>query len=128
MAVGAKIRPGNMDAFRERFNAYAAQHFPTGVPPAPCLRLDAEVPLSALTPGLLRDLDKLEPYGADNPRPRFLAGGLDIVGDPRRIGKDERHLSFRVKQGGSAMRVVAWGRGDRLGEVERGRGGGCTAS
>jgi single-stranded-DNA-specific exonuclease len=127
MAVGAKIRPGNMAAFRERFNAYAANHFPTGIPPAPCLRLDAEVPLSALTPGLLRDLDKLEPYGADNPRPRFLAGGLEIVGDPRRIGKDERHLSFRVKQGSTSIRAVAWGMGDRVEDLMSGDRKCCVA-
>jgi single-stranded-DNA-specific exonuclease len=117
MAVGAKIRPADIDAFRRRFQEYAARHFPCGAPPAPCLRLDAEVPLSALTPGLLRDLDRLEPYGADNPRPRFLAGGLEIVGEPRRIGKDERHLNFRVKQGGTSIRAVAWGMGERLDEL-----------
>ena len=127
MAVGAKIRPKDIDAFRERFQAYAAKHFPAGTPPAPRLRLDAEVPLSALTSGLLRDLDKLEPYGADNPRPRFLAGGLEIVGDPRRIGKDERHLNFRVRQHGTAMRVVAWGMGDRLDELMSGGGKVCVA-
>jgi single-stranded-DNA-specific exonuclease len=127
MAAGARVRPEHLDAFRERFQAHAAKHFPTGTPPAPRLRLDAEVPLSALTPGLLRDLDKLEPYGADNPRPRFLAGGLEIVGDPRRIGKDERHLNFRVRQNGTAMRVVAWGMGDRLDELMAGGGKCCVA-
>jgi single-stranded-DNA-specific exonuclease len=127
MAVGAKIRPANIDAFRERFQAYAARHFPAAIPPTPRLRLDAEVPLSALTPGLLRDLDKLEPYGADNPRPRFLAGGLEIVGDPRRIGKDERHLNFRVRQHGTSMRVVAWGMGDRLDELMSGDRKCCVA-
>jgi single-stranded-DNA-specific exonuclease len=127
MAVGAKIRRANMDAFRERFNAFAAKHFPTGVPPAPCLRLDAEVPLSALTPGLLRDLDKLEPYGADNPRPRFLAGGLEIVGNPQRIGKEERHLSFRVKQGSTSIRAVAWGMGDRVEDLMSGDRKCCLA-
>jgi single-stranded-DNA-specific exonuclease len=126
MAVGAKIRPSDIDAFRERLQGLAVQHF--GVePPAPRLRLDAEVPLSALTPGLLRDLEKLEPYGADNPRPRFLAGGLEIVGDPRRIGKDERHLNFRVRQSGTAMRVVAWGMGDRLDELMSGDRKCCVA-
>src|SRR5207344_3248087 len=97
--AGAKIKPANIDAFRMRFQAYAAKHFPTGAPPAPQLRLDAEVPLCALTLGLLRDLDKLEPYGAANSKPRFLAGGLEIVGDPKRMGKEERHLQFHVKQG-----------------------------
>ena len=51
------------------------------------------VPLSALTAGLLRDLDRLEPYGAENARPRFLAGGLEVVGAPRRIGQGERLIA-----------------------------------
>src|SRR5262249_10250956 len=115
-AAGFRIRPERITAFRERFCAYAAAHFPEG-PPPPKLVLDAEVPLSALTFGLLRELDKLEPYGADNPRPKFLAGDLHILGDPRRIGVGERHLNFRVRQGGTSMRVIAWGLGDRLEEL-----------
>jgi single-stranded-DNA-specific exonuclease len=117
MAAGVKIRPRDLDAFRTRFQEVAAKHFPTGTPPAPGLQLDAEVPLSALTFGLLRDLEKLEPYGADNPKPKFLAGGLEVVGDPKKMGKDERHLNFRIKQGGTSMRAVGWGMADRIEEL-----------
>jgi single-stranded-DNA-specific exonuclease len=117
MAAGVKIRPKDIDAFRERLQAHAAKHFPAGTPPAPCLRLDAEVPLSALTFGVLRDLEKLEPYGADNPKPRFLAGGLEIVGEPKKMGKEERHLNFRVRQGGTSMRAVGWGMAERIEEL-----------
>jgi single-stranded-DNA-specific exonuclease len=117
MAVGAKLRPENLEAFCLRFREHAAAFFPTGVPPTPRLRLDAEVSLSSLTFGVLRDLDKLEPYGADNPKPRFLAGGLEIVGEPKKMGKDERHLSFQVRQGGTKMRAVAWGMAERIDEL-----------
>ena len=96
-----------------------------GEPPTPALVLDAEVPLSALTFGLLDELDKLEPYGADNPRPKFLATGLTVEGVPRRIGTGERHLSFRVRQGGTTIRAVAWGMGDRLDELMS-AGGACS--
>ena len=127
MAAGAKLRPENFDAFRTRFQEYAAAHFPTGGPPAPRLRLDAEVPLSALTFGLLNDLDKLEPYGADNPRPRFLAGDLQIVGEPKKMGKDFTHVSFFVSQGTSKFRVVAFGMADRMEEMMSGGGKICLA-
>src|SRR5262249_1772856 len=63
-AAGFRIQPDLIDLFRERFCAYAAQHFYDG-PPVPRLILDAELPLSALTLGLVADLDHLEPYGAD---------------------------------------------------------------
>ncbi len=117
MAAGAKIRPANIDAFRERFQDYAAKHFPKGLAPPPSLRLDAEVPLSSLTFRLLKDLDKLEPYGADNPRPRFLAGGLEIVGEPKKMGAEQRHLGFYVKQGGTKLRAVAWNMTERFEEL-----------
>jgi single-stranded-DNA-specific exonuclease len=123
-AAGFKVRPSMVDALRERFTAYAAGRFQGG-PPAPKLVLEAEVPLTALTFGLLRDLDRLEPYGAENPRPRFLAAGLKLEGSPRRIGTGERHLSFRVRQGGTLVRAVAWGMGERLDELAAG-GGACS--
>ncbi len=115
-AAGFKIRPDAIDIFREKFCDYAARLFPDG-PPSPRLTLDAEVPLSSLTGGLIKDLDRLEPYGADNRRPLFLAGDLEIVGQPRRMGGGERHMSFRVKQGGTTLRAVAFSMGDRYDEL-----------
>src|SRR5207244_432434 len=124
-AAGFRIALDRLDAFRECMCAYAAAHFPEGVPP-PQLTLDAEVPLNALTFGLLREIDRLEPYGAQNPRPKFLAGGLQIVGEPRKIGGGERHLTFRVKQGATALRAVAFGMGDRVEELMSAGGQCCV--
>jgi single-stranded-DNA-specific exonuclease len=115
-AAGFQVRLELIDAFRERFSAYTARQFPDG-PPPPCLVLDAEVPLAALTLGLLKDLDRLEPYGADNSQPVFLAGGLEIVGDVRRVGNGERHVQFRVRQQNTALRAVAFGMADRFEEL-----------
>lgn len=127
MAAGFKLLPGRINAFRERFCAYAAENFPQGVPPAPRLDLDAEAPLSMLTMGLMKDIAKLEPYGAQNPKPKFLTGGLEIVGVPRKIGQGERHLSFRVKQGPTSLRAVAFGMGERLEELMADGGRCCLA-
>jgi single-stranded-DNA-specific exonuclease len=126
MAAGVKVAPEQIARFRERFQQYAATHFPEGVAPVPSMRLDAEVPLSALTIRAVEELDWLEPYGAENPRPRFLAGGLTIS-DVRRMGQDESHLSFRVAQGGSSLRAVAWRMGDRFDELLSGNKQACIA-
>ena len=127
-AAGFKLKPENIDAFREAFNGHAAAYFPIAGPPAPRLTLDAEVPLSALTWGLLRDIDKLEPYGAQNPKPKFLAAGLKVEG-ARRIGTGEvqRHMDFRVRQGETVMRCVAWGMAERLEELLSAGGECCLA-
>jgi single-stranded-DNA-specific exonuclease len=125
-AAGFKIRPEHLDTFRARFCDYAAQRFPNG-PPPPRLVLDAEVPLSALTFGLLNEIDRLEPYGSENAKPVFLAGGLEIVGEPRRMGGGERHVQFRVRQGGTTIRAVAFGMADRLEELMCDGGRCCLA-
>lgn len=127
-AAGFKLRPENIDAFRAAFCAYAAAHFPGGEPPSPRLTLDAEVPLSALTRGLIRDIDRLEPYGAQNPKPKFLAAGLKAEA-VRRIGSGEvqRHIDFRVRQGDSQLRCVAWGMADRMEELMSAGGDCCLA-
>jgi single-stranded-DNA-specific exonuclease len=123
-AAGFRILPENIDAFREKLCQYTAAQYPGGTP-APSLVLDAEVPLGVLTFGLLRDLDRLEPYGADNRKPVFLAGGLSVVGEPRKVGNGERHLSFRVGQSGTVLKAIAWGVADRAEELMS-AGGSCS--
>ena len=125
-AAGFRVRPSKLPALREAFCAAVAGQFPDG-PPPPRLVLDTEVPLAALTRSLLAELDKLEPYGADNPRPRFLAAGLMLDGAPRRMGQEERHLMFKVTQGGVSIRAVGWGMGDRLDELMSAGGACCVA-
>ena len=127
-AAGFKLKPENLDAFGAAFNDYAASQFEGGVPPAPRLTLDTEVPLSALTWGLLRDIDKLEPYGAQNPKPKFLASGVTIDA-ARAMGSGEvkRHLEFKAKQGGATLRCVGWNMADRLEELQSAGGTACLA-
>jgi single-stranded-DNA-specific exonuclease len=125
-AAGFRIAVDRIDAFRDRFVAYTASRFPEG-PPPPRLTLDAELPLSALTPGLLAQINRLEPYGAQNARPKFLATDLQLAGDPRKVGGGERHLSFRVRQGSTNMRAIAFGIADRAEELVADEGRCCIA-
>jgi single-stranded-DNA-specific exonuclease len=126
-AAGFKVRPERIDAFRDRFNAHVRSLYPGG-PPSQVLNLDAEVPLAAVTFNLLNDLDKLEPYGAGNPRPKFLAAGLKVEAT-RLIGTGEvqRHMDFRVRQGDTVMRCVAWNMADRMEELMSAGGDCCLA-
>ena len=121
------IRVRRIPALRDRFNAYVASHYPGGAP-ASRLTLDAEVPLSAITHGLLKDMDKLEPYGAGNPRPKFLAADVKVEG-ARLIGTGEvqRHMDFRARQGETTIRCVAWGMADRMEELMSAGGDCCLA-
>jgi single-stranded-DNA-specific exonuclease len=125
-AAGFRIVPDRIAAFRDRFVDYTASRFPDG-PAQPRLALDAELPLSALTPGLLAQIERLEPFGAQNARPKFLAADLQVTGEPRKVGGGERHLSFRVRQGATAMRAIAFGLAERANELLADQGRCCIA-
>jgi len=122
-AAGFTVEPERIDALREAFAAYAANHF-QGAPPPQRLVIDAEAPLNLLTTGLVRSLEKLEPYGMGNPRPYFLAADLVVVDPPKKVGGGERHLSFRVRQNQITLRAIAWGMADRA--VDLPDGGPCS--
>lgn len=116
MAAGLRLAPERLPAFRQQF-CDAVQRRLQGEAPAPTLALDAEVPLAAMTLNLLRDLDCLEPFGSENPRPRFMAAGVKLDGEPRKVGQGERHISFKVRQGNTWLRAIAFGQGDRFDEL-----------
>jgi single-stranded-DNA-specific exonuclease len=124
-AAGLKLLSRNVPAFREAFVAHVGSRFPDCQPPPSKLLLDEELPLAALTLGLMKEIDRLEPYGAENPRPRFLAAGLTLDGEPKVM--KERHLSFRVRQGQAKIRAVMWGGAERLDELKSGNGSVCLA-
>jgi single-stranded-DNA-specific exonuclease len=125
-AAGFRILPERIDGFRQRFCDVTQRHFGAEAP-AHQLTLDAEVPLSALTFGLLQAMEQLEPYGSGNPQPLLLADHLQVVGQPRRVGGGERHLSFRIRQNGKELRAIAFGMGDRVDELMSVGGQCCLA-
>ena len=122
-AAGFRIKPEGIEVFRQRFMEVASRHFGHQPPPRR-LHLDAEVPLSCLTTGLMRAIEQLAPFGSGNPPPLLLAGPVQVQGTPRRVGQGERHLSFRVRQEGRTLKAIAFGMGDRLAELMA-QGGEC---
>jgi len=114
-AAGFRIEPERVEEFRNRFCSYAGEQFPNG-PSSTRLVIDAEVSLGLLTPGVIEALSHLEPYGCGNPRPLFMAGPVQVVGTPRRVGKGERHLQFRVQQE-AQIPAIAFGLADRVEEL-----------
>ena len=110
-AAGLKIDESSIDAFRADFCEHVAEELADG-DPTPELMIDAEAPLSQLTLSTVEQIEQLAPFGAGNPRPVMCAGDVALVGEPKRIGGGERHLTVRLSQHGVAMRAVAFGQGD----------------
>ncbi|MFN2497569.1 MAG: single-stranded-DNA-specific exonuclease RecJ [Pyrinomonadaceae bacterium] len=105
-AAGITLRRDRIDAFRRRLNQHAGDHLTTE-DLQPCVKIDAELPTEEISFALVSELKDLEPYGAGNPRPAFLARNLCIVGEPRLIG--ERHLKLSVRgPQGRPLETIWW--------------------
>ncbi len=77
----------------------------------PSFFVDARLDLEELGAEMMEDIDKLEPYGQANPRPLFLAEGLEVVSS-RIVG--ERHLKLALRRGGGRkiFDAIAFGRAE----------------
>ncbi len=112
MAAGLTVRPERVPALRARLNQLArATLRPEQLQPR--LRLDAEVPLKALTAARLRELEHLQPHGPDNPPVQLLVRGVTHRYPPRKLGRDEQHAKFWVCQGDRCIEAVWWGGGPK---------------
>ena len=115
-AAGLKIDEANIDAFRAAFCEYAAGEIAVENRVGE-VRIDAEGPLSQLTPQTVRQIESLAPFGCGNPRPVLCASGVRLAEPPKRMGGGERHLSLKVVQDRVTLRGVGFGHGDWADEL-----------
>lgn len=106
-AGGLSIARDRVAAFTEQMRAVARDTL-TDENLAHTLRIDLEVRLEEIAPGLFREIARLAPFGIGNPRPVFCARGVRIAGVPRVMGRDGKHLQFFAAQDAASLRAVGW--------------------
>jgi single-stranded-DNA-specific exonuclease len=106
-AAGLSVEPGGFDAFVAGVNeAVRAQHAENPEVFEPAIDVDAEIPLSDVSNGLLDWHERLAPFGSGNYRPVFVTGGLRIEG------------SRQIWQGMNLVRLKGGVRAKMAGEPE----------
>ena len=116
-AAGLTVELDKVQEFREAFNLVAGEMMTEDLL-TPEIRIDAEVRLSDLTPKFVRVLGQYAPFGPDNPRPLFMVRNVEVIGQPRIVGKN--HLRFNVRSGGSIVDSIGFNLGDLLPRVRSG--------
>jgi single-stranded-DNA-specific exonuclease len=117
-AAGITLKRSGIDELRRRLNQHAGAHL-TAEDLQPCVFIDAELPTEEISFEFVAQLKDLEPYGAGNPRPTFLARNLCIVAEPRLIG--ERHLKLSVRgPQGRPLETIWWSGAERISAVKNG--------
>ena len=98
-AAGMTLDQGNLEAFRQRMNSIALEHFKRN-DFEPELNVDAEIQLNDINQKFWRLLKQFEPFGPNNLKPVFVSRGIKVVGVPTIVGNG--HLKMKVSQNGSA--------------------------
>lgn len=87
----------------------------------PVLHIDMEVNIDEISWDLVENLQKMEPFGQKNPKPRFLSRNV-ILCTCNTIGNDNNHLRFTVSNGKKGYRkAIAWRLGNFCKELEIGQ-------
>jgi single-stranded-DNA-specific exonuclease len=111
-AAGMTIRRERVEAFRAEFERHAEEVLSPELL-VPLERVDAIASGCELGLDLAEELERLEPCGMGNPKPRLLVPGARLR-DLRPMGEG-RHLRFSVGSGGISARAVAFGCDGKLG-------------
>lgn len=116
MAAGVRLRADQVEAFTAAFQAEAAQRL-TAADMRPKLHLDDEIALDELTAEVVDAIQRLAPFGTDNPRPRLATTTVELVDQPRVVGTNGAHLQFSVRQGNAYRKAIAFGCGPQAAEL-----------
>ena len=74
------------------------------------LSLDEELDLEALTIDVVKNFERLAPFGMDNQKPVFYIRDFQIE-NARAMGASNAHLKLKISRGTSNFEVVAFGKG-----------------
>ena len=118
-AAGLTIETRNIPKFKKVFDKYACEHL-TEEALQPKLDLEFETHLSLFTLDTLKELEKFEPFGQENPSPLFGARRVKVVdGTPKIMGKENNHLRMFVSDDVVKLCAIEWGAADKLVTVKQ---------
>ncbi|MDR0298378.1 MAG: single-stranded-DNA-specific exonuclease RecJ, partial [Streptococcaceae bacterium] len=116
-AGGMTLSAENLDAFRQVLIDFAADKglkFPVSADK----EIAATLELSDVTLQTLRNLEKLAPFGLENPKPLFALTEYQIV-QARAMGADGKHLKLKLADGKQFLDAVYFGHGAKAAEFEQ---------
>jgi single-stranded-DNA-specific exonuclease len=116
-AVGFALPEDRVPALREKLEAYARQHL-TAEDFVPEMIYDAEISLGDVNEKLYAMLQKLEPFGMNNPQPVFVSRGARLAAPAKTL--KEKHVKMRVTPPANGTKyqrsfeALAWRQSGRL--------------
>ena len=103
MAAGLSVHESQFDLFKEAIKAVAKKRLEVG-DLVEKLSVSVEIQIRDITVSFLEQVEKLEPFGTENPQPLFVLHNVTLTGPARQM--KEKHISLELKQGGATARAI----------------------
>ena len=97
-----EIKDGLIKAYNEQMQ---------GVKPVPVINIDAEIEPEDIKEDLIKDISRLEPYGASNPSPLFVVNNFKLIAK-KLMGATGNHLRLTVSKNGYEFNAIWWSHGN----------------
>lgn len=108
-AAGMSLHRSNLESFQQKLNDQASLRLTTEQL-VPWMESDVECTLDEITLPALKQLELLAPYGMGNPNPRLFIHGA-VLQEAKQIGREGKHLRLVLRQQGTLMEAVCFGKG-----------------
>lgn len=107
-AAGFTLQSSNIDALYQKLLEFAETQVPEDT--GPVLEIDAEMGSMDFNWETYELIEKLEPFGFGNPRPKFLGRNMQVI-ECRAVGATQQHLKLRALWDGKVVDAIAFRQG-----------------
>jgi single-stranded-DNA-specific exonuclease len=119
MAAGLSLDTPRLVAFREAFCKHAGEML-TAEQLIPEITLETTAELPQVTTALVKDLQRLGPFGQGNRKPLICLPRVIVASPPRRVGKTAQHAQLVIRQGNTTIKCIVFNASEDLDQLKPG--------
>ncbi len=117
LAAGLTIKSANIEEFRKKINEFSDANISETLL-VPTIPLDAAIKVPYITMETVRDINRLQPFGVDNPTPAFAVRNIKI--HKISVMSEGKHLRMTLSKDGKYLDSVGFGMGEFYHHFEEG--------
>lgn len=115
-AAGFTLPKKNLDEFVQKIQQYAREEI-SKKDQVQVLNIDAILKSSQITRRMIKDIDKLKPFGQKNPKPVFVLEGVSFK-NIKKVGQDKKHALGKIKDGELEFSFIAFGLAEEIANID----------
>jgi len=114
-AAGLSMKAENVPIFRERFEAFVAEHI-TSEQMLPVIDINAEIDFKDISNKFYADLKKFNPFGPNNEKPVFCTHNVYDYGTSKVVGRGQEHIKLELvdNKSNKVMNGIAFGQSSHV--------------